>query len=88
MPLGYIVGVKTVTYTAAADKVLRALPPDLAARIEDKVERYALTGEGDPKALVGADGFRLRVGAWRIICTEDLVVVNVVKIGQRGQIYR
>ncbi len=30
---------------------------------------------------------RLRIGGWRVIFTEDLVVLHVLKIGPRGSAY-
>ncbi len=40
------------------------------------------------KALKGGAGlFRLRVGDWRVIYTEDLVVVLVIKVAPRGAAY-
>ena len=39
------------------------------------------------KALKGGDGFRLRVGDYRVIYTETLIVLTIVKIGHRGGVY-
>jgi mRNA interferase RelE/StbE len=80
--------VKTISYTAAAAEALDRMPVQTAARIEAKMERYAMTGEGDVKALKGLDEYRLRVGDYRIIFTEDLEIVAVVKIGRRDKIYQ
>jgi mRNA interferase RelE/StbE len=38
--------------------------------------------------LKGGEGMtRLRVGDWRVIYTETLVIVSVVHIGPRGGVY-
>ncbi len=35
--------------TARADRQLSRMAPDVAGRIEDKIERHAETGEGDER---------------------------------------
>ena len=58
-----------------------------AKRIMAKVERFAETGAGDVKALVGQPGKRLRVGDFRIIFDENETEIRVTRIGPRGGIY-
>lgn len=43
---------------------------------------------GDIKKLQGRDGYRLRVGSYRIIFNEDGIIINIISIGNRGQIYK
>ena len=81
---------KQITYTRTAIKVLKAMPRNVADRIVAKIEDYA----ADPLAQVnnvtarkGRDGIRLRVGDWRVIM-RDGVVLAVLEIGPRGGIYR
>jgi len=39
-------------------------------------------------ALKGGEGrMRLRVGDWRVIYTEDVVILSVLKISPRGSAY-
>ena len=60
-------------------------------RIRAKVAQLA----DDPASLAnnitplkGGEGLsRLRVGDWRVIYTETLVIVSVVQIGPRGGVY-
>lgn len=66
------------------------MPANTARLIRSKIEQYA----SDPaslannvKALKGRDAVRLRVGDWRVIM-EDGVVVAVLEIGSRGSIYQ
>lgn len=40
------------------------------------------------KALVGSEYIRLRVGDWRIIMDDQGTVLQVLKIGARGDICR
>ena len=62
-----------------------------AKRIRGKVQQYAEDPDSlfnNVKALKGGDGLkRLRVGDWRVIFTEDLVVVMVIRVAARGSVY-
>jgi len=78
---------KTITYAAEADKFLAKQSPEVAVRIEAKIEQYALTGTGDVKALKGSPTLRLRAGDYRVIFTEDVIVLDVIEIGHRSKIY-
>lgn len=79
---------KNVVYTAAAANDLRTYRSQ-AERIMNAVSRYAATGAGDVRRLVGADGvLRLRVGQFRVIFTETTDTILVTKIGVRGAVYR
>ena len=52
---------------------------------------YKLPDEGDIKNLKGLDNcFRLRVGSYRVIYLLDnsILVINVIEIGNRGDIYK
>ena len=44
--------------------------------------------EGDITALIGKDGFRLRVGGYRVLFEIDDNVIYIYQIGLRGQIYK
>lgn len=80
---------KQVTYTRAALKVLRRMPANTAALIVAKVEQYAVDPEAlanNVKALKGRTGIRMRVGDWRVIM-DDGVVLAVLDIGPRGGVY-
>lgn len=83
--------VKTVTYSKLALKVLSRIQPKLAARIMDKVDQFAVDPESQAnnvKALVGSAHIRLRVGGWRVIMNDQGVVLLVLEIGPRGDIYK
>ena len=62
-----------------------------SARIRLKVRQLA----DDPASLAknilpmkgGVGLFRLRVGNWRVVYTETLVIVSVIRIGPRGDVY-
>jgi mRNA interferase RelE/StbE len=75
--------VKTITLTPSAAKDLDALPPDAREQVEAGLHRYAVTGQGDVKALQGRDGFRLRIGSYRVIFDEDAATILAIYIGSR-----
>jgi mRNA interferase RelE/StbE len=75
----------------AAARALRKLDRDVGLRIQGAI---ALLGQ-DPRpptarALRGRPGMRVRVGDYRIIYTidDDVLVVVVVALGHRREIYR
>lgn len=82
---------RQVEYARDAAKILQRIDQATARRIRDKVRQYA----DDPASLAnnvivlkGDEGLRrMRVGDWRAIFTEDLVVVLVVRIAPRGGAY-
>ena len=52
---------------------------------------YRLPFMGDIKAMQGYEGFyRLRVGDYRVIYTvnDDVLLVRVVEVGNRGDVYK
>ena len=82
---------KAITYSRDAIRTLRRIPANVSSLIVAKIELFA----ADPaslgnnlKALKARPGqFRLRVGDWRVILSEDGEVVAVIKIGPRGSVY-
>lgn len=81
----------SIRYTADALKILRRMPRNTADLIRQKIEEVA----ADPakalnvKKLKGRDGYRLRVGDWRVVYTIEagVLVLIVIEIGPRGGIY-
>lgn len=75
----------------AALRALRKVHPDDRKRIQGAI---ALLGQ-DPRppgatSLRGRDGMRVRIGDYRIIYTvqDDVLLVVVVTLGHRKEIYR
>ncbi len=80
---------KTIILTPRAAKDLDALPRDARDQVEAGLHRYAMTDQGDVKALQGRDGFRLRIGSYRVIFDEDVTTILAIYIGRRTTtIYR
>ncbi|MEI9903979.1 MAG: type II toxin-antitoxin system RelE/ParE family toxin [Asticcacaulis sp.] len=78
---------KTIIYEPRADKALSSLTPLVRMRVEDGIMRYAITGHGDVKAMKGRPVLRLRIGDYRVIFTEDMVVLDIMDVGHRSAIY-
>jgi mRNA interferase RelE/StbE len=82
-----------IEFTAAARRDLAALPRNVARRVDD-VLQVLRTNPRPPKAdrLQGRLHMyhRVRVGDFRIIylIEDDRLVVCVVKIGHRKEVYR
>jgi mRNA interferase RelE/StbE len=76
--------VKTIIFTLSAAKDLDALPRDGREQVEAGLHRYAMTGRGDVKALQGRDGYRLRLGSYRVIFDEDVTTILAIYIGRRA----
>ena len=74
---------KTIILTLSAAKDLDALPRDARSQVEAGLHRYALTGQGDVKALRGREGYRLRIGQYRVIFDEDATTILAIYIGRR-----
>lgn len=65
------------------------MPANESARVIAKIELYAEDPSAlanNVKALKGRNGIRLRVGDWRVIM-EDGIVLAVLEIGARGSVY-
>jgi mRNA interferase RelE/StbE len=83
----------TVEYSKEAARDLVHMPRDIADLVRDKINILAqdpFAPNNNATKLQGREGYRLRLGDWRIIYTVDQkrVVVLVVKIGVRGGIYK
>jgi mRNA interferase RelE/StbE len=83
----------TVEYRASAKKTLQKLPRNVARTIVHKINQLVEAPHApnnNVTRLVGESGYRLRVGDWRVLYElhDDVLMVEVVKIGPRGGVYR
>jgi len=80
-----------VEYSREAARTLSRIDRATSKRSRSKIEQLA----ADPASLArnigplkGSDGAkRLRVGDWRVIYTETLIIVSVHRVAPRGAAY-
>jgi mRNA interferase RelE/StbE len=80
-----------IIYDKQAIKALTRMPATDARRIRQKVQQYAenpASLANNVKKLQGVEYYRLRVGDWRVIFTEDGLIIDVIKIAGRGDVYK
>ena len=78
-----------VLLSPKADKYLRGLDALVSDRMKATLRKLAEEPpQGDIKALQGQDGYRLRVGKYRLLFVIDDGKIIVHDIGPRGQIYK
>lgn len=75
---------KTIILTHKAARELEAVPRLARQAIGNALNLYALRGQGDVKKLSGRDGYRLRVGSYRVILAEDAATILAIYIDRRS----
>jgi mRNA interferase RelE/StbE len=80
-----------ICWSAAAWADLERLDPDVADRVMNALDRFALEGWGDVRRLTGIDPpeYRLRMGKWRIRFRVDhqTETVHVLHVLRRDEAY-
>jgi len=82
-----------IEYTKVARKALKTLPKAAANRILAKIEAYAAdpaAQANNVRALKGKPGYRLRVGAYRVLFTVEGDAVDIMlvyRVGHRKEVY-
>jgi mRNA interferase RelE/StbE len=69
------------------------MPRNTAKLIREKIEQVAadpFSSIPNAKKLQGRDGYRLRVGDWRVIyeVNKKEITIIVLKVAPRGEVYR
>lgn len=82
-----------IFFTKDAHKALLQMPKQTAGLIRQKLLQLAMDPfASTPNAikLQNRSGYRLRIGEWRVIyeIQSDKLVILVLKIAQRGDVYR
>ncbi len=80
-----------VRYTDDAVKDLRNIGHVAANKVQEKISAYAANPAAYAnlvKKLRGDVSLRLRVGDYRVLFTEDGVILHVLRVGHRRDIYR
>lgn len=73
---------KTIVLTHVAAKELDAWPAEARSAVCNALINYATSGRG-VKALRGRNGYRLRVGRYRVLFDEDQITILAIYIGKR-----
>ena len=81
-----------VITTKSFDKALARLSASWQKRIVAKIREVAVNPyarNNNLTKLQGRDGYRLRVGDWRVIyeLQDDRLLMLVLEVGPRGEIY-
>lgn len=81
----------TVNVDKAVDKKLKKIPNPDKSRIQQAIDDLEIKPEQlDIKPLVGHEGYRLKVGGWRLLLdiNEDERVIFVYMLASRGDVYK
>lgn len=76
-----------IRYQKKAKKFLSKQTPENQKRITSAIENIP-SGNADIKKLVGTKYFRLRVGNFRVIFDIYGNIIDIIDIGNRGEIYK
>jgi mRNA interferase RelE/StbE len=82
---------RMILFTREAARQLDLLAPTERRLIEAKLDLLASNPAAlanQIKRLKGSSALRLRVAGYRVIFTDDGVILAIIKIGTRGGIYR
>lgn len=82
---------KKIAYSKQAIRTLKRIPKNESERIRSKIRQYAAdpaSMANNVKELQSEDSFRLRVCDWRVIFDENDIVIEVIKGGPRGDVYK
>lgn len=74
-----------ITYSKDAIKFLKKQTKQTQNRILSAIEKIP---NGDIRKLKGRNGYRLRVGSFRILFDDNGIIINIIDIDNRGQIYK
>ena len=80
-----------ITFKKSVTKDLRVIPKNDIKKILSKIDTLAENPRGDGCIkLSGQENYRVRQGLYRIVyeIKDDVLVVNVVKIAHRSQVYK
>ena len=79
-----------VEFSKIAEKQIYKLDKEIQTRITSTIERARIRPRSHIKKLMGSPYFALRVGEYRIIVDikEDVLLIFVIKLGHRKNIYK
>ena len=80
-----------LTFRPSAQRELDGLDPPTRGRIQRALLRLATNPRQAPNVKAMTDGnYRLRVGDWRVVYAlhDDVLMVLVLRVGHRREVYR
>lgn len=80
----------SVEFSKNAEEQFSKLPREMQSRIIDVLERIKIRPHHFVKRYEGTPYFRIRVGKYRVILDiqNSKLIIYVIKIGLRGNIYK
>lgn len=80
----------SVEFSKKAEEQFSRLPKEMQYRITDVLGRIKIRPHHFVEKLAGSKYFRLRVGKYRVILDiqNNLLIIYVIEIGIRGNIYK
>jgi len=82
-----------IEFRPGARRQFEKLPKDVKKRIGESIETLAVNPR--PRQAIKMDGveddtYRIRVGDYRVIysVSEDMLLILIVKVGHRKEVYR
>jgi mRNA interferase RelE/StbE len=82
--------VRTIVWTHEAAGQFLALSTEVQDRIEAKIDQLAMNPSAlanQIKPLKGVRALRLRVGDYRVIFTDEGMILMILKVGHRRDVY-
>ena len=78
-----------VLFSDVALKQLRNLDAEIRQRVVSTIERIRVRPEAYVKKLVGDEGYKLRIGDYRVILDLDKekLIILVLRVGHRKNVY-
>ena len=69
------------------------MPSNLPKTVARKIDQLAVSPyapNNNVTRLKGEQGYQLRVGDWRVLyeIRDDVLIIEIIKIGPRGGVYR
>ncbi len=80
-----------LAFRPSAQRELDGLDPPMRGRIQRALLQLATNPRQSPNVKAMTDGnYRLRVGDWRVVYAirDDMLVVLVLRVGHRREVYR
>ncbi|WP_286080670.1 type II toxin-antitoxin system RelE family toxin [Parablautia intestinalis] len=74
-----------INYSKQSEKFLKKQTREIRDRIRNAIHNLPA---GDVKKLQGREGYRLRIGDYRVIFDRNGNIIYIERINNRGQVYK